>query len=134
MRTRQSHDVAGTYSHPAWGTLTITEANGALTIGTLDGANIEIRDRVGADNIFIFGHSAAEVAAIRKAGYRSADHYENDPALREATYLVALELGATDEGEPGPRAIPGFYAGYFRDPDGNLLEFAVASIWPWPSQ
>ncbi len=58
--------------------------NGALTIGTEDGANIEIRDQVGADNIFIFGHSAEEVEALRRGGYRPSDLYARDPALREA--------------------------------------------------
>ena len=41
----------------------------------------------------------------------------------DALYKKALELGATDEGASGPRGIPGFYAGYFRDPDGNKLNF-----------
>jgi catechol 2,3-dioxygenase-like lactoylglutathione lyase family enzyme len=41
----------------------------------------------------------------------------------DALYKKALELGATDEGAAGPRGIPGFYAGYFRDPDGNKLNF-----------
>jgi glycogen phosphorylase len=58
--------------------------NGALTIGTEDGANIEIRDAVGADNIFIFGNSAAQVAAIRRAGYQPMQHYKDNPALKEA--------------------------------------------------
>jgi glycogen phosphorylase len=58
--------------------------NGALTIGTEDGANIEIRDAVGADNIFIFGHSAAQVAAIRAGGYQPMHYYQSNPALKEA--------------------------------------------------
>ena len=58
--------------------------NGALTIGTLDGANIEIRDEVGADNFFLFGLTAAEVQQRKAAGYRPRDHYESDPRLKEA--------------------------------------------------
>ncbi|MEO1039762.1 MAG: VOC family protein [Pseudomonadota bacterium] len=44
-----------------------------------------------------------------------------DPAHVDAIYKAALEAGATDEGKPGPRGDDGFYAGYFRDPDGNKL-------------
>ena len=47
----------------------------------------------------------------------------DSPAKVDALYKKALELGATDEGAAGPRGIPGFYAGYFRDPDGNKLNF-----------
>ncbi len=58
--------------------------NGAVTIGTLDGANVEIRDRVGADNFFLFGLDAAEAAALRSSDYRPRAHYDSDPELREA--------------------------------------------------
>ena len=58
--------------------------NGALTIGTEDGANIEIRDQVGAENIFIFGNSAQEVEALRKNGYDPRAIYQSNPVLNEA--------------------------------------------------
>jgi starch phosphorylase len=63
--------------------------NGALTIGTLDGANIEMRDEVGADNMFIFGMTAAEVAARRQAGYNPADIYDSNLDLRRALDMIA---------------------------------------------
>lgn len=57
--------------------------NGALTIGTEDGANIEIRDSVGADNIFIFGHTTPEVENLRRSGYDPRKIYQEDAALNE---------------------------------------------------
>jgi starch phosphorylase len=63
--------------------------NGALTIGTYDGANIEIREEVSAENFFLFGLRAEEVASKKAAGYRPRDHYENDPRLRGAIDLIA---------------------------------------------
>ncbi len=62
--------------------------NGALTIGTLDGANVEIREEVGPENFFLFGLTADEVAKRKASGYRPRDHYESDPRLRAAVDLV----------------------------------------------
>lgn len=70
--------------------------NGALTIGTLDGANIEISERVGRDNIFIFGMTAEEVAA-RRPEYRPGDCIAASPRLREAIDAIASGQFSPDE-------------------------------------
>ena len=71
--------------------------NGALTIGTLDGANIEIRDSVGADNIFIFGLTADEALATRTNGYRPREIVDQDPEL--AMTLEMIRSGAFSRGD-----------------------------------
>jgi starch phosphorylase len=71
--------------------------NGALTIGTLDGANVEIRDAVGHENFFLFGLTAEEVAQRKARGYRPRDVYESNPELREA--LDAIGSGLFSNGD-----------------------------------
>jgi starch phosphorylase len=63
--------------------------NGALTIGTLDGANIEIRQSVGPENFFLFGLNARDVEEMKKAGYHPADYYHGIPELRRALDMIS---------------------------------------------
>ena len=63
--------------------------NGALTIGTLDGANVEIREAVGEDNFFLFGLTTDEVAAVKARGYEPRRHYDEDRELRDAIDAIA---------------------------------------------
>ncbi|MDQ3102038.1 MAG: glycogen/starch/alpha-glucan phosphorylase, partial [Bacteroidota bacterium] len=71
--------------------------NGAITIGTLDGANVEIREEVGEDNFFLFGLNIAQVQATKAAGYRPRDLYENDRELQ--TVLDLLVSGKVSHGD-----------------------------------
>jgi starch phosphorylase len=82
--------------------------NGALTIGTYDGANIEIREEVGAENFFLFGLRPDEVTERNALGYRPRDHYESEPRLRAALDLIA--------------------SGFFSEGDRSLFRPIVDSI------
>ena len=73
--------------------------NGALTIGTLDGANIEIREEVGAENFFLFGLTSSEVYALKARGYNPWDYYNANPELRQVIDRIAsgyFSLGNPD--------------------------------------
>jgi starch phosphorylase len=72
--------------------------NGALTIGTLDGANVEIREEAGSENFFLFGLSAAEVEQVKREGYHPAGRAQADAGLREVLDLIAG--GHFSRGEP----------------------------------
>jgi starch phosphorylase len=71
--------------------------NGAVTIGTLDGANVEIREEVGDENFFLFGLDTEQVARLRGEGYRPWLHYQDNPRLRDA--LDAIATGVFSHGD-----------------------------------
>jgi starch phosphorylase len=71
--------------------------NGAVTIGTLDGANIEIRNEVGPENFFLFGLTAAEVPKLKTGGYQPRDYYAADPHLKEAIDQIATGFFSPDQ-------------------------------------
>ncbi|HEX2730011.1 MAG TPA: glycogen/starch/alpha-glucan phosphorylase [Polyangiaceae bacterium] len=73
--------------------------NGALTIGTLDGANVEIREEVGAENFYLFGLTADQVKEVRARGYNPSEYIDRSPRLREVIELI--ESGFLSPGEPG---------------------------------
>jgi starch phosphorylase len=72
--------------------------NGALTIGTLDGANVEIREAVGAENFFLFGLTVPEVQELRRRGYKPWDWYRGDADLKAV--VDAIATGVFSPGEP----------------------------------
>ena len=84
--------------------------NGALTVGTLDGANVEIREEVGAENFFLFGQTTDEVEATRAGGYRPSEFYEQNQELKEV-----LDFLLSDELSGGNREL-------FRPLHDNLLQ------------
>lgn len=71
--------------------------NGAITTGTLDGANIEIRDRVGADNFFLFGLTTPEVFALKEGHYNPHDYYQGNPELKAAIDRIASGYFSKDD-------------------------------------
>ena len=82
--------------------------NGALTIGTLDGANVEMRQAVGPENFFLFGLTAPEVAGLLERGYHPLGYYETNPELREVLDLIS--------------------SGHFSQGDTRLFQPLVASL------
>ncbi|MEO6696598.1 MAG: glycogen/starch/alpha-glucan phosphorylase, partial [Gammaproteobacteria bacterium] len=73
--------------------------NGAMIIGTLDGANVEIREEVGDDNIFIFGRTAEEVRKIRSEGYRPREFYESNEELRQVLDMIGSGFFSPDHAD-----------------------------------
>jgi glycogen phosphorylase len=71
--------------------------NGALTIGTLDGANVEILEEVGDDNIFIFGLTTSQVAELRVHGYNALDHYNGNDELKQVLDMIGNGFFSVEE-------------------------------------
>ncbi|RKY94266.1 MAG: glycogen phosphorylase, partial [Ignavibacteriae bacterium] len=71
--------------------------NGALTIGTMDGANIEIREEVGEENIFIFGLLADEVVKLKESGYNPVEYYEGNKELKKVIDMISSDYFNPDE-------------------------------------
>ena len=95
--------------------------NGALTIGTDDGANVEIRRLVGDENFFLFGMTEPEAAELQAKGYRPGEFYESDPELKAALDLIAS--GAFTGGERGGAVASLFASWTERDRFMALADF-----------
>jgi len=95
--------------------------NGAITIGTMDGANIELRDAIGADNFFSFGLNAAEVQGLLSAGYHPSDFYHGSPELRAVVDLI--QHGFFSKGDTALFA-PLFHGLLEHDPYLLMADFA----------
>ncbi|MCP9834976.1 MULTISPECIES: glycogen/starch/alpha-glucan phosphorylase, partial [unclassified Cyanobium] len=113
--------------------------NGALTIGTLDGANVEIREQAGADNFFLFGRSAEEIAQLR-GHYRPWEWLGNDPVLAEVFDLIGqghFSQGDTERFRPltdqlrgaDPFFVLADFSDYLRAQDAINATWADRSRW-----
>ena len=116
--------------------------NGAVTLGTLDGANVEIRDLVGDENIYIFGQSSQEVIAHYDAeDYKAKEYYKNDPELRRCVDFITgpeiLAIGSRRElkrlhkelaGKDYFMTFPDFHA-YIEAKDRALADYGDRTAW-----
>ena len=102
--------------------------NGAVTIGTIDGANIEIRDEVGEENMFIFGLSAVEVRALREQkSYRPWEHYARNPHLKRVADSFSSNLFCMQE----PNLFQWIFASIL---DANDEHFHLADFTPYAAE
>jgi glycogen phosphorylase len=97
--------------------------NGALTIGTLDGANVEIKEEVGDENIFIFGLTTPEVALTKANGYNPWDYYHANPELKEVLDMIASGFFSVEE----PNRYQAIYDNLLNNGDNYLLLADYAS-------
>ncbi|MBM4200376.1 MAG: glycogen/starch/alpha-glucan phosphorylase [Gammaproteobacteria bacterium] len=95
--------------------------NGALTIGTLDGANVEIREEVGSENFFLFGLTAGEVVRLKSRGYQPIECYHTQPELREVLDLIRNGFFSRGDTELFRPLVDGLL---YHDPFMVLADFA----------
>ena len=114
--------------------------NGALTIGTLDGANVEIREHVGPENFFLFGKTVEGIAALQQTGYRPWEVVESVPELAEAIHLVKMGHFSNGDGElfrplidnlmgNDPFFVMADFADYLRAQDAVSLAWSDRHHW-----
>ena len=114
--------------------------NGALTIGTLDGANVEIREHVGPENFFLFGITVEGIAALQHRGYRPWEGVESVPELAEAIHLVKMGHFSNGDGElfrplidnlmgNDPFFVMADFADYLRAQDAVSLAWSDRHHW-----
>ncbi|MBL6798852.1 MAG: glycogen/starch/alpha-glucan phosphorylase [Synechococcus sp. BS307-5m-G39] len=114
--------------------------NGALTIGTLDGANVEIREQVGGENFFLFGKTVEEIAALKQGGYRPWEVIQSIPELAEAIHLVEIGHFSNGDGElfrplldnltgSDPFFVMADFADYLRAQDAVSLAWTDRTHW-----
>lgn len=95
--------------------------NGACTVGTLDGANVEILEEVGDENVFIFGNTEQEISALRANGYNPQTYYNNNPELKAVLDWMQSDFFATKSGENPMRYIAENLI--YHDPFFTLADF-----------
>ncbi len=114
--------------------------NGALTIGTLDGANVEIHDAVGDENMYLFGLTTREVDDLWKHGYVSSRYYNASPRIKDAVSELTAGLGGQSfvdfsnylvmgAGVPDPYMCLADFDSYYQAHERALVDYATPSVW-----
>ena len=97
--------------------------NGGLTIGTKDGANLEMGERIGEENIFFFGHSAEELAGLRKQGYDPRYYYESDNELKRALDMISGNFFSPNDNGRFKPLVESLLSGDHTDPFFVLADY-----------
>ena len=115
--------------------------NGALTCGTLDGANVEMHQLLGDDDIYIFGLTASEVEELWKRGYHSSDYYRTNQRIRDAVDSLSVGFNGTsfadmlhyliigNNGVADPYMCLADFESYFKTHENMLDDYANKELW-----